>query len=81
MGNLREREHAEDPGVDRRIILNWIFRKLNVGVWTGLIWLRIWRDGVICECGNKPSGSIRYGELLDLLKNRLASQEGLSSIE
>jgi hypothetical protein len=26
-GNLRENDHLEDPGVDRRIILRWIFRK------------------------------------------------------
>ena len=26
-GNLRLRDHLEDPGVDRRIILRWIFRK------------------------------------------------------
>jgi hypothetical protein len=26
--NLREKDHLEDPGVDRRIILRWIFRKL-----------------------------------------------------
>jgi hypothetical protein len=25
--NLRERDHWGDPGVDRRIILRWIFRK------------------------------------------------------
>jgi hypothetical protein len=25
----------------RRIILRWIFRKWDVGVWTGLSWLRI----------------------------------------
>jgi hypothetical protein len=24
--NLRERDHLEDPAVDGRIILNWIFR-------------------------------------------------------
>jgi len=27
-GNLRERNHLEDPGIDR-IILRWIFRKWN----------------------------------------------------
>jgi len=26
-GNLRDRDHLEDPGVDVRIILRWIFRK------------------------------------------------------
>jgi len=26
-GNLRERDHLTDPGVDGRIILRWIFRK------------------------------------------------------
>jgi hypothetical protein len=30
-----------DPGVDRRIILEWIFKKWDVGVRTGLGWLRI----------------------------------------
>ena len=25
-GNVRERDHMEDPGVDVRIILRWIFR-------------------------------------------------------
>jgi hypothetical protein len=27
----------EDPDVDGRIILRWIFRKWNVGAWTGTI--------------------------------------------
>ena len=44
-GNLRERDHVGDPGVDRRIILRWIFKKCNVGVWTGSSWLRIGTGG------------------------------------
>ena len=31
MGNLREREHLKDPGVDGRIILKWILEKLHGG--------------------------------------------------
>jgi hypothetical protein len=34
-----------DPSVDGRIILMWIFRKWDVGLWTGLSWLRIETGG------------------------------------
>jgi hypothetical protein len=34
-GNLRERSHLEDPVVNGKVILRWIFRKWDVGVWTG----------------------------------------------
>jgi hypothetical protein len=40
-GKLRERDNWGDEGVGGRIILGWIFRKWDVGVWTGLGWLRI----------------------------------------
>ena len=29
-GNLRERDHLGDPGVDGRMILSWIFRKWDM---------------------------------------------------
>jgi hypothetical protein len=43
--NLRERDHWGDPGVDGRVIFRRIFRKLDVGVWTGLRFLRIEAGG------------------------------------
>jgi hypothetical protein len=75
-GNLRERNHSGDPGVDGRIILGWILRKWDVGVWTGLGWLRIRQLAGRCECGNETTGNF-----LTSYTNRLASQEGLCSIE
>ena len=42
---LGERDHLEDPGVDEKIILRWILRNWDVGVWTGSSWLRIGTGG------------------------------------
>jgi hypothetical protein len=44
-GNLRETTHFEDPGIDGRKILRWIFRKWEVGIWTGSSWLGIGTGG------------------------------------
>jgi len=40
-GNLSERDHLKDPGLDGRIILIWIFRKWDVGARTGSVWLKL----------------------------------------
>jgi hypothetical protein len=37
----REKSHSEDPGVDGRIILRWIFRNWDGRAWTESMWLRI----------------------------------------
>jgi len=41
VGKPEGKNHLEDPGVDGRIIIRWIFRKWDVGVWTGSSWLGI----------------------------------------
>jgi hypothetical protein len=45
LGDVMERDHLEDLGVDGRIILKWISRKLDWVAWTGLLWLRIGTGG------------------------------------
>jgi hypothetical protein len=42
---LLEGDHVEDPDVDGRILLKWIFEKWYGGTHTGSIWLMIGTDG------------------------------------
>ena len=39
-GNVRKRDHLEDPGLDGRIILKWNLRKLDGGI----DWLDLGQD-------------------------------------
>jgi hypothetical protein len=45
LGDLRERDHWGDPGIGRRIILRWTFRKWDGVVEIGWRWLRIGTGG------------------------------------
>ena len=44
-GNRRERDLWGDLGVDGWIILGWISRRWDVGMWTGLGWPRTGASG------------------------------------
>ena len=64
-GNLKKRGHLEDPGLDGKMVLNWIFKK-----WDGGIGLDrpVAEEGQVagsCGCGKKTSGSTKCGEFLD----------------
>ena len=63
-GNLRERDHLEDPSVDEDNI-KMDLQEMGCGARTLSIWLRIGTDGGHRECGNEISGSIKHGEFLD----------------
>jgi len=62
-GNLRERDYLEDLSINGRIIIKWIFKKWEWEKLSELTWLRIGQVTVSCECGNKSSGTIKFGEI------------------
>ena len=45
VGKPEERDLSEDPSIDGRTMLRWIFRNWDVGIWTRLNWLRIGTGG------------------------------------
>jgi hypothetical protein len=45
VGKREGRGQLENSDVEGRIILKWIFERLDGGVWTGSVWLRIGTGG------------------------------------
>jgi len=45
-GNLKERNHLRDPGLDVKIILRWIFKNWYVG---GMDWIELTQDRDRCR--------------------------------
>ena len=45
VGKQKEKAHLEDPGLERRILFMWVFRKWDGDAWFGLIWIRIKTSG------------------------------------
>ena len=41
VGKPKGKNHCGDLAVDGWIILGWISRRWDVGIWTGLVWPRI----------------------------------------
>ena len=81
-GSLRERGHWGDQDIDGRIILRWIFRKLEGVVGARWSWLRIGTVAGTCGYGEGLSGSINAGNFLTSCKVYwLDSQEGLCYME
>ena len=56
-GKVREGNHLEGLGVGGRIILKYLLKK-HSKAWIGLIWLRIWISGILCEHGNEAWGAM-----------------------
>jgi hypothetical protein len=62
---MRERDHLEDPGVNGRIILRWIFREWDRGHGLDRAGSGQGQVAGCCECGNELSGSIKCEEFLE----------------
>jgi hypothetical protein len=54
----------EDPDVDGRILLKWIFETLDGREWTDRSGSGQGQVAGSHECGNEPLGSIQCGECL-----------------
>ena len=77
-GNRREGDHWGDLDIDGWIILGWISRRWDVGMWTGLDWPRMETGG------GRLRWTFWFREIRGifwLAANQLAAQEGLCAME
>jgi len=47
----------------------WSYLERRVGVWTGLIWLRLGPVLLCYECGHEPLGSVKGEDFLEELND------------
>jgi hypothetical protein len=80
VGKLRERDHLEDPAIDRRIIINWIFKIVLafVGNWIDVVQNRDrWRAFV--KTVVNPPISYNEGKYIDWLRTFWLLKKGTAS--
>jgi hypothetical protein len=62
---VRERDHLKDPGIDGRIILEWIFKGWDGRHGLDCAGSRYGQVAGSCKCGNELPDSIKCGEFLE----------------
>ena len=75
-GNLRERDHLGDPGIDGRIILGWTFRKWMWGYGLDQAGSGQRQMAGTCERDNEPSDSMKCGGFPVWLKTSQLLKKG-----
>jgi hypothetical protein len=67
----------EDSGVDGRIILQWIFERLDGGYRLDRSGSESGQVAESCDCGDEPPGFHKMRGISSVAQDVLASQEGL----
>jgi hypothetical protein len=57
--SLNERDHFQELCVNRKIILKWIFKKLDGRARSDLMWHMVETSAGSCECHKEPPDSLK----------------------